>query len=56
LENYHDVFSLSDEERGETDLVEFSIEETGSQKNSICCSPENKQTIGLDAEKRYSAI
>ena len=29
LENYHDVFSLSDEERGETDLVEFSIE-TGS--------------------------
>ena len=26
LENYHDVFSLSDEERGETDLVEFSIE------------------------------
>ena len=29
LENYHGVFSLSDEERGETDLVEFSIE-TGS--------------------------
>ena len=29
LGNYHDIFSLSDDERGETDLMEFSID-TGS--------------------------
>jgi len=35
LADYHDIFSLNDDERGETDLVEFKID-TGEAYPKIC--------------------